>query len=73
MEENNPKYQIVEGVHGTWSYHISPLDKTQRALCGKATMFSHMNFSNWGFRGHLHERYCSECYNLAFGKPDLVK
>ena len=62
----NQKYEVVEGIHGTWFYHIAPKGKTQRALCGKATMFSYMNFSNWGYSGHLNERYCRECYNLAF-------
>ncbi len=58
-------FVITEGVEGYWQYHFSNPGKTSRSLCGKATMQTEMTHEQWGFVGHLNEKYCSECEKLA--------
>lgn len=53
---------LVEGIHGTWHYHLSDDGKT--ALCGAQVMISEAPESTWGYVGHLHERYCSKCSKI---------
>jgi len=65
MSKNNPKYEVVEGVSGHWYYHLAPQGKTQRALCGAATMHCYLSIKQWGTKGHLNEKYCSKCYELS--------
>jgi hypothetical protein len=53
---------LVEGIHGTWHYHLSDDGKT--ALCGAHVMVSDAPESTWGFVGHLNERYCKKCAEI---------
>jgi hypothetical protein len=54
---------LVEGIHGTWHYHLS--DDGRTALCGARVMPSEAPESTWGYvSDHLHERYCGKCYAL---------
>jgi hypothetical protein len=56
---------LVEGISGTWFYHLSDDGKT--ALCGARVMISSAPESTWGFRGHLQERYCKQCEEIRKG------
>ena len=53
---------LRESLHSYWLYHYS---KNGKALCGANTMPTSAPIALWGYRGHLHERYCSMCEALA--------
>lgn len=61
-----PAFRMVENLAGTWSYHLAQGQKNQ-ALCDPAVrvMDSPSPLSNWGYRGHLNERYCRACEEKA--------
>jgi len=61
------KYVITEGVESTWHYHWSMEDNFTQALCGVWTMSTSMRPEQWGFTGHLHERYCLKCAEIKAG------
>lgn len=56
------KKTLVEGIHGTWHYHLSDDGKT--ALCGAWVMPTGVPEDTWGYVGHLNERYCKECERI---------
>jgi hypothetical protein len=64
-----PEFQVVEGIHGTWFYHLARTQQPRlRALCSdeKPVMHTSAPLSSWGYKsGHLNERYCAECERLA--------
>ena len=60
--------RVVEGVSGTWFYHLTDKDSDAVALCGAQTMHTAAPLSSWGFAGHpghIRYRYCKECEKLA--------
>lgn len=60
------RLQVVEGVAGTWFYHLAgKLERSTEALCGAQTMATHVPLSAWGTRGHLREAWCEKCAVLA--------
>lgn len=59
--KHGPPIMIVEGISGTFYYHLAKRETPQRALCGKETMATSIPLESWGSRGHLLERYCKEC------------
>jgi len=52
------KIEITEGIEGYYHYHFSEKGKHSIALCGAKTMSTSMSLNQWGFVGHLKERYC---------------
>lgn len=60
--EKPVKKTLVEGIHGTWHYHLSDDGKT--ALCGAQVMRSNAPEDTWGYVGHLGERYCKDCERI---------
>jgi hypothetical protein len=71
MSEANWLHAIVrpvvmtEGIEGCWRYHLSDPSHTTTGLCGKPTMTCNSPLDNWGYVGHLREKYCEECKRLA--------
>jgi len=59
--------KLVENYTGTWFYHLSETgDNMKPALCGEDQVLSCKSpLDTWGFRGHLNERYCKKCEELA--------
>ncbi len=57
-----PELQIVEGVEGTWHYHLRR-DGAEAALCGNTrVMPTQIPLSYWGQKAdHIPESYCKEC------------
>jgi hypothetical protein len=60
--KETPKKTLVEGIHGTWHYHLSDDGKT--ALCGAWVMRTGVPEDTWGYVGHLNERYCKQCERI---------
>lgn len=60
--------QIVESLAGTFFYHLAR-ETPAKALCGARTMATGLPLTQWGYRGHLGERYCAICVNRAL-HPD---
>lgn len=59
-------FVVVEGVSGRWHYHLSPKKDMYKPLCGAhGVMSTSMRLDQWGYVGHLHESYCSECEKIA--------
>ena len=58
-------FRIVEGVSGTWFYHLGHVSKLSESLCGATTMSTNVPLRFWGGRTHMNERYCAECVELA--------
>lgn len=59
-----PPLQIVESIHGTYSYHLRRGDKGL-SLCGKLVMPTSLPLTTWGYQSdHLNERYCNRCESL---------
>lgn len=59
--------EVVESIAGTYSYHLRVPSQTV-TLCGRKRhqfITTEVPLRAWGFRGHLRERYCSECENEA--------
>lgn len=56
--------KIAESVHGTWFYHLSRTEHSEKALCGARTMHTSIPLSTWGHIGHLNERYCADCWRI---------
>jgi hypothetical protein len=52
---------ITEGRAGMWFYHLSRTGVNGESLCGRPTMSTQMPLRLWGTKGHLNERYCTEC------------
>lgn len=59
---------LVEGISGTWFYHLSDNGKT--ALCGAQAMPTGVPESGWGEVTHMKERYCKVCARLR-ENPEL--
>jgi len=57
--------KVTEGIIGTWFYHLSEDEKPTRSLCGVQTMHTEVPLSAWGYRGHLNERWCEKCKEIA--------
>jgi hypothetical protein len=64
---------IVEGVAGLYHYHLSLNgDNMKPALCGNTrVMHTGCKLSTWGLIGHLNEKYCKECEEIAVGIPNI--
>ncbi len=64
-----PEFQVVEGIAGTWFYHLARTNQPRlRALCSdeKSVMLTSAPLSSWGYKSdHINERYCAECERLA--------
>ena len=60
------KRTLREGIAGHWHYHYATEDGKE-ALCGANTMASNATEDDWGYRSHLHERYCKKCEELKRG------
>lgn len=56
---------VTEGVSGYYSYHLSELGINAKSLCGAKTMLTSVPLASWGAKGHLNEKYCAECAQLA--------
>lgn len=59
---------IVEGLAGTWHYHLAPEEKFTRALCGAQTMRTSIPLAYWNKTPkdhHIPESWCSRCERLA--------
>ncbi len=52
---------IVEGISGTFYYHLSLAGYEGKSLCGVRTMATQLPLDAWGKVTHLAERYCSRC------------
>jgi hypothetical protein len=52
---------ITESASGTYLYHLSPANTNATALCGANTMSTGLALHQWGIRGHLNEKWCSQC------------
>jgi len=61
------KIVITEGIGGTWHYHLSYDGKTTRALCGEHVMQTNCSLDDWGYVGHLNEKYCEKCKKIYDG------
>jgi hypothetical protein len=60
MNDKPKERTLVEGIAGTWYYHLS--DDGRTALCGANVMPTGSLESTWKTHySHLHERYCSKC------------
>lgn len=55
------KLRIVEGVSGTWFYHLARESELTTALCGARTMETRIPLTAWGKISHLNERWCAKC------------
>ncbi len=61
-----PPIALVEGLSGTWFYHLARTESPREALCGNTHIMSSPGIlKNWGYRGHLNERYCKTCEEKA--------
>jgi hypothetical protein len=56
---------VTESVRGSHSHHLSEQETNARALCGDLTMSTSIPISGWGHKGHLQERYCNDCFEIA--------
>ena len=58
--------KIVEGIAGTWFYHLSETGKNgQPALCGNTrVMTTEAPLSTWGIKGNVPSKYCKECEEI---------
>lgn len=70
-----PAYVVTEGIAGTWFYHWSLPDRTERSLCGSSTMRTHVPAHAWGKVSHIRERWCRPCAAIVnnlckLGTPD---
>ena len=57
-------HEMCEGIEGYYIYHLREPGKT-KSLCGHDVMHTGVRLSDWGHVGHLDERYCDECKNIA--------
>jgi len=56
---------VVEGVEGVFYYHLR-VPGNRGALCGESrVMQTSIPVDAWGYKSHLHERYCPKCSQLA--------
>lgn len=62
--------KVSEGISGTWFYHLSEDEHSIRGLCGAKTMRTEVPLSAWGYRGHLNERWCEKCKEIADRRGD---
>lgn len=58
---------VVEGVEGTWHYHLAREGSNHRALCGRRTMRTSVPLDAWdrtppGY--HIPERWCQRCHAM---------
>ena len=65
MDKIKQQYHVTESVNGNWSYHLSKLGVNSISICGVNTMMCSLRISQWGYRGHLNEKYCEKCWDLA--------
>lgn len=68
---NADAYQVVEGISGTWHYHLQKREESpSSALCGAQTMPTAIRPESWGVCTIMHspERYCLKCAG-AVGLP----
>lgn len=66
-EMSKTELQIIETVHGTYSFHLS-LKGDMRPLCGSeiTMMPTEIPLETWGLKTHLGEKYCSICSNELY-------
>jgi hypothetical protein len=67
-----PSWLVVEGIHGTWHYHLRdsslPNHKSNPAACGAAVMHTGVPITAWDKTPpnyHLREKWCAKCAALA--------
>ncbi|MYM92540.1 hypothetical protein [Duganella vulcania] len=65
VESKSEGVHVTEGVSGTWFYHLSAAGTDVHGLCGAQTMHTAIPLARWGAKGHLNERYCSQCQGLG--------
>lgn len=58
--------QIVEGISGTWLYHLGEDEWTGRAICGREVMRTSAPLETWNrwHPTHIPVRYCAKCEAL---------
>lgn len=61
--------KVVEGISGTWFYHLAVEDGDAMAFCGARIMPTNISLSAWGYAGHLNERWCQTCGDLITLQP----
>jgi hypothetical protein len=61
---DKPNIVVTEGIGGTWHYHLSYDNKTSRSLCGEQVMPTNCSLNDWGYIGHLKEKYCEKCKDI---------
>jgi hypothetical protein len=60
IDDVTPKLSVAEGTSGYFFYHLS-WDGGKTSLCKRGVMPTRIPVDTWGFKSHLHERYCAEC------------
>lgn len=71
--------EVVEGIHGTWHYHLRDTDSNDRekynkfmaSLCGRDVMRCNLPIKAWGTVTHLKERYCEQCWKIYQSQESL--
>lgn len=64
-------YQVTEGIHGYWHYHLSPVGKHTSGLCGAQTMTTSIPLSQFGVGraappgAGISGKWCKECQRRA--------
>lgn len=60
---------IVEGIAGTWHYHLAPNNDQAHALCGKLTMPTSLMLDAWGQacrNDKIQYHWCEACRLAAW-------
>jgi len=65
------RYQVTEGIHGYYAYHLSHQGQHAKSLCGERTMSTSLPLKMFGVGkpapegSGLNGRWCEECKRLA--------
>lgn len=61
-----PEVRVVEGIHGTWHYHLATPGQYV-SLCGTKVMNTSIPMSGWGRSGNpeLREHWCRKCESMS--------
>lgn len=73
-DEREPDWKIVEGISGTFHYHLQdgarPSSPSKRlAICGAHVMTTQLPLTAWGKSDHLVSRWCKTCAARADFPP----
>ncbi len=67
-KKKQPDFVVDEGVESIYAYHIrrpgTHPEGGYLALCGRRLLGKQLPMDAWGYRSHLHEKYCKECERL---------